>query len=129
MGKNLRATGFDPWVGKIPWKRAWQPTPVFLPGESHGQKSLVDYSPRGLQRTDTAERLTLSQSLPGLTSPMYLFIGFNVFPALKCKLLQGRDPQCAHGCTPTSMCPAHSGRQSTSPETTDQLPAVDKSRF
>ena len=29
--------GFDPWVGKIPWRRAWQPTPVFLPGESHGQ--------------------------------------------------------------------------------------------
>ena len=32
---------FDPWVGTIPWKRAWQPTPVFLPGESHGQRSLV----------------------------------------------------------------------------------------
>ena len=32
--------GFDPWVGKSPWRRAWQPTPVFLPGESHGQKSL-----------------------------------------------------------------------------------------
>ena len=35
----------DPWVGKIPWRRAWQPTPVFLPGESHGQRSLVGYSP------------------------------------------------------------------------------------
>jgi len=38
--------GFDPWVGKTPWRRAWQPTPVFLPGESHGQKGLVDYSPK-----------------------------------------------------------------------------------
>jgi len=37
--------GFDLWVGKIPWKRAWQPTPVLLPGESHGQRSLVGYSP------------------------------------------------------------------------------------
>jgi len=37
--------GFDPWVRKIPWRRAWQPVPVFLPGESHGQKSLVVYSP------------------------------------------------------------------------------------
>ena len=37
--------GFDPWDGKIPWRRAWQPTPVFLPGESHGQRSLVGYSP------------------------------------------------------------------------------------
>ena len=37
--------GFDPWVGKIPWRRKWQPTPVFLPGESHGWRSLVGYSP------------------------------------------------------------------------------------
>ena len=36
---------FDPWVGKIPWRRKWQPTPVFLPGESHVQRSLVGYSP------------------------------------------------------------------------------------
>ena len=35
----------DPWVGKIPWRRAWQPTPVFLCGESHGQSSLMGYSP------------------------------------------------------------------------------------
>ena len=39
--------GFDPWVRKIPWGKAWQPTPVFLPGESHGQKSLAGYSPPG----------------------------------------------------------------------------------
>jgi len=37
--------GFDPWVGKILWRRAWQLTPVFLPGESHGQRRLVGYSP------------------------------------------------------------------------------------
>ena len=36
--------GFDPWLGKIPWRRAWQPTPVLLAGESHGQRSLVGYS-------------------------------------------------------------------------------------
>ena len=36
--------GLDAWVGKIPWRRAWQPTPVFLPGESHGQRSLMGYS-------------------------------------------------------------------------------------
>ena len=36
---------FNPWVGKIPWRRAWQLTPVFLPGESYGQRSLVGYSP------------------------------------------------------------------------------------
>ena len=40
---------FNPWVGKIPWRRKWQPTPVFLPGKSHGQRSLVGYSPQGLR--------------------------------------------------------------------------------
>ena len=42
--------GFDPWVGKIPWKRELQPTPVLLLGESHGQRSLVGYSPQGHKR-------------------------------------------------------------------------------
>jgi len=37
--------GFDPWVGKISWRRKWQPTPVFLPGKSNGQRSLMGYSP------------------------------------------------------------------------------------
>ena len=37
--------GFDPWSRKISWRKAWQPTPVLLPGECHGQRSLVDYSP------------------------------------------------------------------------------------
>ena len=42
---DARDHGFDPWVRKIPWRRAWQPTPVFLHGRSHGQRSLVDCSP------------------------------------------------------------------------------------
>ena len=49
--------GFNPWVGKIPWRRKWQPTPVFLPGKSHGQKSLVSYSPWGRKESDTTEQL------------------------------------------------------------------------
>ena len=44
---------FDPWLGKIPWRKAWQPIPVFLPGESHGQRSLVGYSPQGHKESDT----------------------------------------------------------------------------
>ena len=47
--------GFSPWVGKVPWRRAWQPTPVFLPGESHGQRSLVGYSPWGRKESDMIE--------------------------------------------------------------------------
>ena len=46
---------FHPWVGKIPWRREWQPTPVFLPGESHGQRNLVGYSPRCQEELDTTE--------------------------------------------------------------------------
>ena len=41
---DIREVEFDPWVGKIPWRRAWQPALVFLPGESHGQRSLAGYS-------------------------------------------------------------------------------------
>ena len=43
--------GFDPWVGKIPWRKAQQPTPVFLPGKSQGRKSLVGYSPWGCRES------------------------------------------------------------------------------
>ena len=60
--RRCRRCGFDPWVRKIPWSRTWQPTLVFLPGESHGQKSLVGYSPWGCKESDTAEWLTLSLS-------------------------------------------------------------------
>ena len=61
--KNLPAvqeTGFDTWVGKIPWRRKWQPTPVSLPGKSHGQRSLVGCSPCGRKESGTTERLTLT---------------------------------------------------------------------
>ena len=47
--------GFDPWMGKILWRRGWQPTPVFLPEESHGQRSLEGYSPRGRKEVDMTE--------------------------------------------------------------------------
>ena len=46
--------GFNPWVGKIPWRRKWHPTPVLLPGKSHGQKILVGYGPWGRKESDSA---------------------------------------------------------------------------
>ena len=49
--------GSIPGSGRSPWRRKWQPAPVFLPGEPHGQKSLVGYSPRGRKESDTTERL------------------------------------------------------------------------
>ena len=54
---------FDPWVGKIPWRREWQPTPAVLPGESQGQRSLVGYNPRGQKELDTTEGTQLAHSM------------------------------------------------------------------
>ena len=52
---HSRRYGFNPWAGKILWRRAWQPTPVFLPGEPHGQKNLVGYHPWGLKELGTTK--------------------------------------------------------------------------
>ena len=46
---------FNPWVGKISWRSEWLPTPVFLPKEFHGQRSLVGYSPQGGRKSDMTE--------------------------------------------------------------------------
>ena len=48
---------FDPWVRQIPWRRKWQPTPVLLPGKSHGQRSLVGCSPWGRKESNMTEQL------------------------------------------------------------------------
>ena len=52
-------TRFNSWVEKIPWRREWQPTPIFLPGEFQGQRSLVGYSPQGCKESDTTEWLNM----------------------------------------------------------------------
>ena len=52
---QCRRLRFDPWARKIPWRRNWLPTPVFLPGEFHGQGSLVGYSPWGCKELDMTE--------------------------------------------------------------------------
>ena len=53
--KRHKRCRFDPWVRKIPWRRKWQPPPVFLARESHGQRSLAGYSPCGSKESDTNE--------------------------------------------------------------------------
>ena len=53
--RRCKRHGFDPWVGKVSWRRRWQPTPVFLPRESHGERSLAGYSPWGHKESDTTE--------------------------------------------------------------------------
>ena len=62
MEKNLPVNAgetrgeFDPWLGKIPWRRTWEPFLVSLPGESRGQRSLAGYSPWGHKESDTTEQ-------------------------------------------------------------------------
>ena len=56
---SMQETGFDQRVGKIPWSRVWQPTPVFLPGKSHGQRSLVGCGPWRRKELDTTEATCL----------------------------------------------------------------------
>ena len=53
--RRCKRCTFDPWVRKIPWRMAWQPIPVFLPGESHGQMILAGYSPWGRTELDMTE--------------------------------------------------------------------------
>ena len=62
---QFRRCEFDPWVRKIPWRRKWQPTRVFLPGDFLGQRSLTGYSPWHHKKSDTAEQLNSNSSSAG----------------------------------------------------------------
>ena len=62
--KRRKRHGSDSWIAKIPWRRAWQPTSVFLPGIFHKQRSLADYSPWGRKESDTTERLHFTFTSP-----------------------------------------------------------------
>ena len=73
--RRCRRHGFNPWFRKIPQRRAWQPTPVFLPGESRGQKSLVGHSPWVGKESDMTEQLTQPQQ-PTITITKILPIDF-----------------------------------------------------
>ena len=71
--------GFNPWVWKIFWRRKWQPTPVFLPGKSHGWRNLVGYSPWGRKELDMTERThSLTHSLI-LSHRSYMLLSFSFF--------------------------------------------------
>ena len=63
MVKNLPAMQESCWVGKIPCRREWLPTPVFLPEEFHGQRNLAGYLPWGHKESDTTEQLTHTQEI------------------------------------------------------------------
>ena len=84
-GKELtcqfRRCKFDPWVRKVPWRRKWQPTPVFLPGKSHGQRSKRCNQATKQQQTSTdSSNITMqTQYLPHLTSHKAAFLIFHIY--------------------------------------------------
>ena len=84
--------GFDPWVRKILWRRKWQPTPGFLPGKPHGQRSLAGDSPQGHKESDTTACLTCTQAHGGSTVSLSLHQNHSqVFSA--CLQVPGRQTQ------------------------------------
>ena len=86
--RKCRKGEFDPWVGKIPWRRKWQPTPVLLPGKSHGQSSLVGCGPWGCKKLGMTEHM--SNQLPStgsLVSSRSLFFIVQEVGMLKIKVL------------------------------------------
>ena len=97
---DARDCRLDPWVGKIPWRRAWLPTPVFLPGESHGQSSLVV---RGVTVSDTTRVTQLAHtSLQDALAPSG-FHGSRHHPVAPLRLSQ------SHAFTPIPPHPAWPG--------------------
>ena len=70
--RRHRRCRFHPWVGKIPWSRKWQPTPVLLPGESHGQRNLAGYSPWGCKESNLTEHALKGPSLSLAVSSEFL---------------------------------------------------------
>ena len=64
--RGCKRHGFNPWVQKILWSRKWQPTPVFLPGKSHGQRSLAGYNPWGCKESDMTEYTPQPHSIDSL---------------------------------------------------------------
>ena len=111
---NVRRSEFDPWVRKIPWRRDWPPTPVFLPRESHGQRRLVGYSPWGGKDSRITECVRAGQGLlvplvctDGLSSPTWGGDGPSAWATLLPSLLQaGQGSCCSLWCSHPHLCGA-----------------------
>ena len=86
---QCRRPKFNSWVGNIPWRRKWQPIPVFFPGKSHGQRSLVGYSPWGHKELDTTEQLN------NKNNNKFYILGHSrvILPLLKCWGREKEAPQ------------------------------------
>ena len=91
--RRSQRCGIDPWAGKMPWKRAWQPTAVFLPEEFHGQRSLAGYSPWGCKESDMTEHTGMhpgGRGQPGSTASTRTEPILQVLSCLGCLLHSSR---------------------------------------
>ena len=87
----------DPWVGKIPWRREWLPTPVFLPGEFHGQRTLVGCSLWGHNELNTTEQLSLF-------SRSQAHVSKNIHQTLLSLTKIWKYPKCPRKAEPSKLC-------------------------
>ena len=87
--RRCRRHRLDPWAGKIPWRRKWLPTAVFLPGEFRGERSLVNYNPWGHEELDTMEQLSTEKL------PLLCYFSKASWPTLSWTLLKNN-----YMCTP-----------------------------
>ena len=114
--------GFKPWVRKIPWRREWLPTPVFLPRETHGQRSLTGYSPCGHKELDTTERLQKDHRTGVLDPPKFFSPELSRY---LCILVNSPPPQNSPAALPEGSDPhrshaqAHSGELVLAPSAQD----------
>ena len=114
--KRHKRCEFDPWFRKIPWRRAWQPTPVFLPGESRRQRSLVGYSPQGHKESDTTRQFSMHTYIFYKARFWVHFIKSEILISMYHK-----QPQVSWGC-PFKWVPAP--RQSLSSQDTPEASEV-----
>ena len=103
-----RRCGFDPWVGKIPWRKKWQPTPIFLPGKSHGQRSLAGCSLWGHKRVrhDLATKGTRCCPLVQVQHLITLVPAPEPFPVYSVKVLVAQSSPTL--CGPMDWSPPNS---------------------
>ena len=89
---DTRDRGSDPWVGKIPWSRKWQPPPVFLPGKSRRHRSLLGYSPWGRKESDMTEHACTHAGLETKTTKDFWLLNSRAhFSALEPLFVEGMN--------------------------------------
>ena len=99
---QCRRPGFSPWVRKVPWRRKWLPTPIFLPGEFHGQRNLAGYHPWSHKDSDTTEQLILTSSVQSLSHVWLYVIPWTA--AHQTSLSITNSGACSNSCPSSQWC-------------------------